>query len=238
LEAAAGYAGRGWPVLPCRGKLPLTTHAVRDASTDLGQIHEWWQRWPDANVAVACGRPGPTVLDVDDPAAYRRLDATRRAQLDEAPTVATARGAHYWLAGVDAGTVALPFGELRSRGSYVVAPPSIHETGREYVWLLEPTGPLPPIPGWLAELAPKRGPILHSDQPLVPVGQRHRALVRFLGLLRSMGFGEQALVAFATAFLDTAVEIDEQRVPLDRDHARRTAIGIARRYPPHPNGRR
>ena len=69
-DAALGYAGRGWPVLPIepRGKAPLgrlVPHGVLDATTDPARIRAWWRARPDANVGIATGAPGPDVLDVD-----------------------------------------------------------------------------------------------------------------------------------------------------------------------------
>jgi hypothetical protein len=110
-----------------------------------------------------------------------------------------------------------------------------HKTGRvavverftgEVHALDELTGDLEDAP------RPARAAYAADDERLVPVGRRRDALKRFLGLLRSMGFGERQLVAFVDPFLDTCVELDEARVPLDREHARRTAEDIARRYPP------
>jgi hypothetical protein len=152
LDSALRFAHGGTPVLAVkpRSKEPATVHGVLDATVDPDRIRSWWERWPDANIGVACGTPGPHVLDVDDPAAYRQLDAGVRAQIDEAPTVATARGHQFYFAGNTTTTIVLPFGELRGRGSYVVAPPSVHPTGKVYVWIAEPHGPLPAIPGFLA----------------------------------------------------------------------------------------
>src|SRR5690349_24273155 len=79
---ALRYAAHGWPVFPCRpgSKEPATRHGFLDASTDPGQIRSWWRRQPSANLAIATGRPGPDVLDVDQHgpagsgfAAFRRL---------------------------------------------------------------------------------------------------------------------------------------------------------------------
>lgn len=71
LEAALGYALRGWPVFPCnpKNKQPLLA-APRDeggnklgkggvslASTDPEQVRGWWKRWPKALVGLACGHP-------------------------------------------------------------------------------------------------------------------------------------------------------------------------------------
>lgn len=90
LDAALGYAARGWRVLPlhwptsaetcsCQelagaktcthiGKHPLTRNGVRAATTDEARIRAWWKRFPRANVAIATGagpRGGLVVLDVD-----------------------------------------------------------------------------------------------------------------------------------------------------------------------------
>ena len=83
LAAALGYAARGWPVFPVHsirrqgtictcgnracgspGKHPRTPNGLKDASLDAAVIRGWWQRWPDAGVAVATGR-GLAVIDVD-----------------------------------------------------------------------------------------------------------------------------------------------------------------------------
>jgi hypothetical protein len=170
LDSALRFATAGTPVLAVkpRSKEPATTHGVKDATVNPERIRSWWTRWPEANIGVACGTPGPHVLDVDDPSAYRRLDANLRAQIDRAPTVATARGHQFYFAGVATGTVVLPFGELRGRGSYVVAPPSVHPTGKAYVWIAAPHGPLPAIPGALTKLGQRAGTGEHipPEQPL------------------------------------------------------------------------
>ncbi len=67
-EAALRYAVGGVPVVPIvpGKKVPLTEHGVHDASTDTATIMAWWQRWPRADLALACGEAsGFDVLDVD-----------------------------------------------------------------------------------------------------------------------------------------------------------------------------
>src|SRR5438128_8720192 len=65
-QAACDYATRGWAVLPCRGKVPITPHGFKNATLDLAQIRLWWGQWPDANIGIATGTvSGLVVLDID-----------------------------------------------------------------------------------------------------------------------------------------------------------------------------
>lgn len=70
-ETARWYAQSGWQIFPCEamGKEPLTPHGYKDATTDLATIAAWWQKWPDANIGLACGPSGLIALD-GDPAHY------------------------------------------------------------------------------------------------------------------------------------------------------------------------
>src|SRR6266511_2969938 len=78
---ALDYAGRGFAVLPLHtptgrgcscgdgecasiGKHPRTEHGSKDAPTDPGQIREWWDRYPEANIGLRTGS-GLAVLDTD-----------------------------------------------------------------------------------------------------------------------------------------------------------------------------
>jgi hypothetical protein len=108
LEAAMGYAARGWPVFPCPAgsKAPATRHGYRDATTDPGRITAWFRTNPDRNVAIATGAPGPDVLDVDQHGpgkdGYRALALLTGAGLTEgaAALVRTPSGGlHAYFAG-------------------------------------------------------------------------------------------------------------------------------------------
>jgi hypothetical protein len=135
LSAALAYAARGWPVFPCvaRGKAPLTSHGFKDSTTDLATIRSWWRRWPDANVAVATGAPGPDVLDVDTKHGAPGMELLERVKLTGLLRGAfslvrtPSGGMHLYYAGSErtGGAVgerrAL---ELKATGGYVLLPPS------------------------------------------------------------------------------------------------------------------
>ena len=135
-------AERGWPVFPCKPgtKEPATRHGFRDATTDPDQIRAWWARWPDANLAIATGAPGPDVLDVDHHGdagnGYTALSRLKRAGLLEnaGAVVRTPHGGlHIYFAGSGQASGRLPRHHLdfKAAGGYVVAPPS-RVDGRPY----------------------------------------------------------------------------------------------------------
>lgn len=179
LLPALRYAERGWPVLPIkpRSKEPLTRHAVKDATTDRKKIEGWFKKWPNANVGIACGSPGPDALDIDDLKAGAA--AMKTAVAAGGPDVATARGRQFYFLGSTRGTVALGFGELRSTGSYVVAPPSWHPDGVQYTWVTEPSGlALPKLPDGIVPVTATTAGAgeMPERAGLIPYGERHTAI--------------------------------------------------------------
>jgi hypothetical protein len=200
VPAALWYGQHIGPVLPvkARGKAPLCRHGVLDASRDPVVIRQLFAPHPDANVGIATGAPGPDVVDIDD--LGRARDALPLLEATGAPTVATPRGRHYYGAGTEGKTVPLEFGEQRRKGSYVVAPPSVHESGRLYVWIAEPKGPLPALP----DLSPQQRTAGRGEHQspvgLVPHGHRHPYLRDFaVRLARAGVVDERRLLAHLRA---------------------------------------
>jgi len=75
VDAALRYAAHGWHVFPCMtgvnpttgkpNKNPYTKNGHKDATTKTSVIHEWWRKWPDAQVGIACGESNLVVVDLD-----------------------------------------------------------------------------------------------------------------------------------------------------------------------------
>jgi bifunctional DNA primase/polymerase-like protein len=126
LDAALRYAAHGWPVFPCApgAKIPAIAggHGVHDATTDARQITRWWSDLPDRN----------------DAAGFPALERLRAAGLVP-PAMASIRtpsgGLHLYFGGTDQGNSSVPGQHIdfRSRGGYVVAPPSWLAAGRYVV---------------------------------------------------------------------------------------------------------
>jgi hypothetical protein len=138
LEAAALlYAAWSWPVFPCRPghKRPATEHGLKDASTDPGQIEDWWRRWPAANIGVATGHLFD-VVDIDPPGLSWWRDMVLRHDMGQESvlpdihgTVSTPRagGMHLYIEPSGKGNLAgfAPGVDYRGVGGYVLLPPSV-----------------------------------------------------------------------------------------------------------------
>jgi putative DNA primase/helicase len=150
-RAALALADAGYFVFPCkpRAKEPLTKNGWKDATRDEGQILRWWDRWPDANIGVACGPSGIAVLDIDAKAGADPREVIAGLGLDGYPTVWTGeagapdadnpnslegvRGAHvYFRSDLSTCKTTVPGVEIRGGGGYVLAPPSVHPSGVPY----------------------------------------------------------------------------------------------------------
>lgn len=101
------------------------------------EIEEWSTRWPFANLACVTGQiSGIVVVDFDSEDAVRA--AASRGYLNTV-IVTTERGCHAYYRypqgkeirnNVD-GNIKT---DIRANGGYVILPPSIHYSGRHYVW--------------------------------------------------------------------------------------------------------
>ena len=144
LMRAALYYARVYhfPVFPCepRGKRPLTLHGCKDASTHPEQIERWWTEFPDANIGIVTGQTsGVVVVDVDGDEGRESLRALeQKGYFPKTVRCLTAKGEHIYLKGpgflIKNAVRICPGLDIRADGGYVIAPPSVHESGKKYVW--------------------------------------------------------------------------------------------------------
>ncbi len=207
--AALSYAARGWAVVPLHtphlqgcsceqdcgssaGKHPRTRHGLKEASRSPDRIWRWWRRWPDANVGIRTGREsGLVVRDVDvrhgGDTSLEALEAT----YDRLPPTLTALsgggGKHlYFLYPGSHIPNSAQLGrfsglDVRGDGGYIVAPPSLHQSGQHYAWevLSYPVAALPP---WLCDLLTPPGRSISGEPPRSRVSSSSEAEARWLRL--------------------------------------------------------
>ena len=93
LREALHYAERGIPIVPIAPgkKAPLVEGGSRAATCCLDAITGWWQKWPSAQLALACGSlSGFDALDVDKQ--HGGIEAYNRLLLEHQPDgIKTAR---------------------------------------------------------------------------------------------------------------------------------------------------
>ncbi|KKK50051.1 hypothetical protein LCGC14_3128890, partial [marine sediment metagenome] len=155
------------------GKHPhgrLVPNGLQDASDDPDIIAAWWRQYPQANIGLVTGEQF-FVIDCDK---HEDIDGTARfLQIshehneDGIEVTATADtgggGAHFCFAMDDAVSVRNQQGmmingervigiDVRGEGGYIVAPPSIHASGRPYVWAWNLFEHLKAAPAWLLTL--------------------------------------------------------------------------------------
>jgi hypothetical protein len=156
---------------PCLapGKRPYVFGWHNLASCDLNQIGKWWSKaergWPKANIGIATGEKSDLfVFDIDGESGLKQLSELieKHGELPRTVTVRTGSGGlHYyfrWPKGANLRNTAKKIAsslDSRANGGYVIAPPSLHMSGKEYEFLpgCSPAETdLAEMPAWLLTL--------------------------------------------------------------------------------------
>ena len=240
LAAALQHAvWRGLYLFPCRGKdQPLIDDWPNQASNEPEQLAEWWSKWPDANIGLACGKSSLVAVDLDQGhgngadgiAAWTGLGISEAgAWIQNTPS----GGKHLLYADTSNGQIgnspgALPRGiDIRGRGGYVLLWPSRTNIGRYTCggnWIDRPSF----LPHTLRAIIQARSskPVTLEEGQKIGEGKRNDTLASLAGTMRRRGFIEEAILA--------ALKVENARVcdpPLpDRDVAT-IAHSIARYEP-------
>jgi hypothetical protein len=193
-QAALELASAGWFVFPVqeRGKQPLVRW--RDESTsDTGKVSEWWDRWPNANIGIDCGKSQLVVVDYDgvEPPVVDTLQ------------VKTGRGVHHYFHndGDPVPNSASAIGDkidVRGEGGYVLAPPSVHPSGAVYEWS---DNRIAPLDDSLRVRMVKKKEEYHSDTTVTRLGGSwgEKILQSEAAIVRTTGQGKRNHQLFESA---------------------------------------
>lgn len=153
-QHALAYLKRGWSIVPCepRGKQPLVRWAdYNNRRPTEEEIERWWTKWPNANIAIICGKiSGIVVVDVDTD-----RGGTTDGQASTGLVAKTGGGGFHLFYSYPVGSTRVPNRvgadgiDVRADGGYVIAAPSTHKSGQRYTWL-QSDDPAP-CPLWVIE---------------------------------------------------------------------------------------
>lgn len=175
-------------------KHPRTKHGLKDATTDEQTIRSWWSRWPSANVGLRTGERFD-VLDVDGEPGAEALEEFCIAAGIDLPAGPWSRtgggGEHRLYAATGIGNRAglLTKVDWRGRNGYIVAPPSLHASGRRYEWVLPATSDLPWLP-----------------QPLMALIDPPKPIAKAVGEYRPLPGGSGDGTSYGLRALDAEIE--------------------------------
>jgi hypothetical protein len=228
---AAGQCSCGNPGCASPGKHPITKHGLKDASNDPDIIAAWWAKYPKANIGLCTGN-GLVVIDFD----LQHGASADSLLLPDTLRAETGNGYHLYFktdqairnssgklgAGID----------IRGDGGYVVAPPSIHFSGKQY--LFSNDYPIAELPDAITRLLLE--PALAQDEIIVSEagqidreaveGNRNDFLTKSAGSLRRKGFSADEIEALLLVSNQKRC-----KPPLSDREVRRIAKSVSRYSP-------
>lgn len=157
-------------------------------SVDLNKCRSYWNKWPNANVGILTGPSGLVIIDIDprndgDNTFDKIHSDLKLPELDYAPHVQTGGGGEHYYFRAPAEKLPKRLGQgidLIQGMGVIVAPPSIHKTGKSYKWDRGLSKSIPNFPAELLKYLAKAAPARQGRKKLdlssgkqVPVGQRN-----------------------------------------------------------------
>lgn len=251
LEIAKNYLARGWAVVPMAlgEKRPIVKwEEFQDRLPTEQDVKTWFTRWPNSNIGIVTGKvSGLAVIDVDPQHGGTESLGQLESDYHPLPPTLEARtgggGRHLYFR--------YPKRELRNRvglrpgidvradGGVIVAPPSLHPSGKHYVWApgAGPDEQAPArLPQWLDDLL--QDPEPGGGHPAaywrgiaregVAEGARNNTIASFTGHLLFHGVDLDVVKELLLAW-----NRDRCRPPLADDEVIRTVESIARLHQRH-----
>jgi hypothetical protein len=190
LQAARKYVSHGMSVIPVlpHGKkpaIPWKEYQQRPPTDE--ELVQWFGNGAKNNIGIVTGSiSGLAVVDLDSEQAFA---FAKGKNLSHTPTVKTGRGHHVYCKSKEGvrnfqQRDDLPDIDLRADGGYVVAPPSVHESGLVYGWV-EGRGlgeiEMAELPSWVLAEKPGEKIAVGKLYQGAETGSRNKALARLVG---------------------------------------------------------
>lgn len=152
VNCAIKYAKAGYSIIPVgHDKKPIIEwKGYQTKRADEKTIRDWWSKYPSANIGIVTGEiSGIVVVDVEAGGSTKDL-----------PTTITSKtgggGFHFFYKHpgkpVKNAVRIREKTDIRGDGGYIVAPPSLHKSGKRYEWLVSPEDAgFAELPKWVLE---------------------------------------------------------------------------------------
>lgn len=196
------------------GKHPFVKYfpnGALSATTDIGLVRRALKAEPDANLAVTLDNL--TVVDIDGPEGKEHV-----ASLNLEKTLATisGRGGHRFFQGnIEGGSFKAPQVDvLTGPNHYVMVPPSIHESGKQYRWRFSKIAKAAPVPAKLKKLRKHEPRSVTIARALIRKGGRNETLFKMACSLQRWLSPDQVLAAL-TVINETACETPLSKAELE-----------------------
>ncbi len=207
LDIALSYAKRGWHVFPVtQSKVPFPgTHGHKEASCNEQDVRALWNKFPNANVAIATGkRSGFFVLDVDvkeckvGDQSLSDLEHKYGGLPETVESITWSGGRQLFFQypeDADVFNSQSKIGQdldIRGEGGYVVAPGSI-VNGKTYEWEVSHHPDdlkIMPAPQWLVDkcVEVNKKEKYRLPEGEIPQGSQDDEMFRFTCSLKAQGF--------------------------------------------------
>ena len=196
------------------GKVPACKNGVKDATKSPKKFKKLVESLPNFNLGMATGEPSDiVVIDIDPRNGGDDTFAALKRKLGPLPKTVTVKtggsGMHLYFKAPRKAPRSGKIGEgvdFLADGKYVVVPPSLHGSGRRYLWEKDSSpssvkiATLPqPWRDFVADPGHKATPKADPEQKAIPEGNRNNELTRTAGLLRAFGLGEAEITDALTA---------------------------------------
>ena len=213
LEQALKYLDKGWSVIPTSpsDKKPLIAwkpYQQRRPTSE--EVRKWWKLWPTANIGIVTGKvSGLVVVDVDAGRGGAKSVLKIFDQKEIESTLHAKTGGGGWHlyfnhpgVHVDNKVDLFQGVDIRGDGGYVVAPRSIHSSGKRYEWT--GNGRLRPYPKVLIDKETGNGKLKSEDwKSEIQEGARDDELTRRTGKLLSQGIPPKEVFVMMMAWNKT-----------------------------------
>ncbi|MBI5573501.1 MAG: bifunctional DNA primase/polymerase [Elusimicrobia bacterium] len=130
LTHALKYLSKNISVIPVgQNKIPLVKWIeFQNRFATEAEVKEWWTKWPESNIGIITGKISNIIV----------VDVEKGGDISKFPSTAIVRtggdGWHlyYQYADIENKVRVFPLTDIRGNGGYVVAPPSLHSSGKKY----------------------------------------------------------------------------------------------------------